>query len=143
MIDALYIAAFVGLGIGIVFSLIFGIYSKSTATSYARSIFGLDSTTAITYGVIGLVVASVVFLATVSALVRDLAYPNAHPWLFSTEVFLMAIPPAIVFLMMAKFRGYPITTTTWEEFAILAGKFGLLHVFLQFSGFYSNVFPPK
>ncbi len=143
MIDTLYISALVGLGIGIIFSFIFGIYSKSTATSYARSIFGLDSSTVIGYAVIGLVVASIVFLATVSALVRDLAYPNAHPWLFSTEVLLMAIPPALVFLLMSKFRGYPITSTTWEEFALLAGKFGALHIFLQFSGFYSNVFPPK
>ena len=56
---------------------------------------------------------------------------------------VMAFLPAVVFLIMAPLRGYKVTGTTFEEFSVLVVKFGILHLLLQFSGFYSNVFPPK
>ena len=97
----------------------------------------------ITDAIFLILAASVIFLATVSGLVRDLYYPMNRPWSFTAEVFLMAIPPALTFLVMVALRGYALTTAdVWEKFVILILKFGLLHVLLQFSGFYSDILPP-
>jgi hypothetical protein len=45
-------------------------------------------------------------------------------------------------LIMTVFRGYVIGFKSMVEFAILVTKFAGLHVLLQYSGFYSTVFPP-
>ena len=62
---------------------------------------------------------------------------------FTLETILMAVLPSIGFLAMAVLRGYRIDSKVSEEFSILVLKFGVLHLLLQFSGFYSNIFPPK
>jgi hypothetical protein len=55
----------------------------------------------------------------------------------------MAFLPSLIIFAMTLLRGYKITGETFEEFGLLVVKFGILHVLLQFSGFYSYVFPPK
>jgi putative Mn2+ efflux pump MntP len=62
---------------------------------------------------------------------------------FILETLLMAILPSIGFLAMAVLRGYHIDSEVFTEFSVLVLKFGILHLLLQFSGFYSNIFPPK
>ena len=138
--DILYIGAIAGLVLGAILSIVFGIYSKSGAESFVRSLFGISTYDLIFGGIIFIVVASFVFLATISGIVRDLKYPTTKPLNFVIETLLMAILPAIVFVIMTPLRGYKITGQTIEEFMVLVAKFGLLHILLQFSGFYTSVF---
>lgn len=141
--ELLYIAAFAGIALGAILSIVFGVYSRTGAESYIRSLFGMSSYDLIFGGIIFVLVASFLFLATISGVVKDLAYPKMRPVNFTIETLLMAILPASVFLVMTVLRGYSITATTFEEFSVLLVKFGLLHILLQFSGFYSSIFPPK
>jgi hypothetical protein len=141
--EILYVGAIAGLVLGAILSVVFGVYSKSSAESYIRSLFGMSSYDLIFGGIVFILVASFLFLATISGVVKDLWYPTTKPVNFTIETLLMAFMPALVFLIMTPLRGYPITGTTYEEFMVLVVKFGLLHVLLQFSGFYSNIFPPK
>jgi hypothetical protein len=92
---------------------------------------------------LAVIIAAFFLLAVVSGLIRDITYPTKSPVKFAVEVLLMGLLPALVFLLMAIFRGYPINSTVLEEFGMLLAKFSILHVLLQFSGFYSFVFPPK
>jgi hypothetical protein len=138
--DLMWISLLVGLAIGGVLSLIFGLYSKAGSSSYSRSIFGIQSTQLITDAVLMLVGASVVFLAVVSALVRDLAYPNKKPLNFAMETLAMATFSSMTIFLMTYLRGVRFSGATVEEFFVLFAKFGVLHVLLQFSGFYSYIF---
>lgn len=141
--DSLIIFAIAGLILGILVSTVFGVYNKKTTVSYVRTIFGYSSNSLITDLIVFVVVATVVVLSVVSAFVRDLTYPTAHPVNFTIETLMMGFLPASVFLAMSLLRGYPITATTIGEFSLLVAKFGILHILLQFTGFYSEVFPPK
>ena len=136
----MWISLLVGLAIGGVLSLVFGLYSKAGSSSYSRSIFGIQSTQLITDAVLMLVGASVVFLAVVSALVKDLAYPNKKPLNFAMETLAMATFSSMTIFLMTYLRGVRFSGATVEEFFVLFAKFGVLHVLLQFSGFYSYIF---
>lgn len=136
---------FIGFGIviSIIISTVFGIYSKNTATPYIRTLFGVSSNDLI-FGMMILVILSTFFvLSVVSGLVRDLTYPTKNPIEFTIETLVVGIVPSLIILLMTVLRGYTITNVTAEEFMILVVKFSLLHILLQFSGFYSSVFPPK
>jgi len=141
--DLLWIFLIVGLAVGGVLSVVFGVYSKAGSSSYSRSIFGMQSTELITNTVILIVGAAVIFLAVVSSLVRDLVYPNKKPLSFAMETLAMATFSSMTIFLMTYLRGYPFTASTAEEFFVLFTKFGVLHILLQFSGFYSYIFPPK
>ena len=140
--ELIWWAVIIGILLGGISSAIFGVYSKRGSVSYSRNIFGFQSSNLISDIVILLVAASFIFLTTVSIMVRDVAYPVSMPLHFTVETLLMAFLPACIIFAMTLFRGYPITLETFEDFGILAVKFGLLHVLLQFSGVYSYVFPP-
>jgi hypothetical protein len=141
--DAIWWSILVGGLLGGLLSSLFGIYSVQGANAYSRNVFGIPSTVLITNAIVTIVAACITFLATVSGLVRDIHYPLESPMKFSIEIFLMAFSSAYVIFIMTVFRGYQITGTTFEEFSVLFAKFGLLHILLQTSGFYSYVFPPK
>lgn len=130
-----------GLGLGTIVSVVFNIYSVSSANKLSYSLFGVDVVSFITSGtlfVIGLIVA---FLSGCSILIRDLAYPNAYPIKFTIETLSMAILSSLVVFIMTVLRGYTINSHTWVEFTALFVKFGLLHILLQFCGVYSSLFP--
>jgi hypothetical protein len=141
--DSIWLALVIGLIAGGLLSTVFGIYNKQTAGQAVRSLFGLNSNTWITDALIMLVAASFVFLSTVSAINRDLTYPVKSPMYFTLETLMMALFPSVVLFAMTVFRGYRINASTYQDFFLLVLKFGLLHVLLQFSGFYSYIFPPK
>ena len=141
--DSIWVALIIGIALGGVISLVFGILSKKGADAFSRNIFGMSSSVLVTNGLVLVVAGAFIFLATLSALVRDLAYPTTFPVQFTIETLLMAFMPSVVIFVMTKFRGLPIDAKTFAEFGVLVAKFGLLHILLQFSGFYSYVFPPK
>jgi hypothetical protein len=140
--DPLWIFLSVGLGMGIILSVLFGMYNKNTSVYYSKNIFGMSSTKLITDAIILLVGTSFLFLSTVSFIVKDLNYPQKSPLYFTIETLMMSLFSALTIFVMTIFRGYQITSNTFLEFGILAMKFGILHILLQFSGFYSYVFPP-
>ena len=82
---------------------------------------------------------AVIYLVLVSIIVQDLRYPREHPILFTIETLLFSLGCAAVIFLMAYGRG-DITLVTVLEFFVVALKFGVLHILLQFSGFYSYVF---
>ena len=140
--DPLWIFLSIGLGMGIILSVLFGIYNKNTSVYYSKNIFGMSSTKLITDAIILLVGTSFLFLSTVSFIVKDLNYPQKSPLYFTIETLMMSLCSALTIFVMTIFRGYQITSNTFLEFSILAMKFGILHILLQFSGFYSYIFPP-
>jgi len=140
--DPLWIFLSVGLGMGIILSVLFGIYNKNTSVYYSKNIFGMSSTKLITDAIILLVGTSFLFLSTVSFIVKDLNYPQKSPLYFTIETLMMSLFSALTIFVMTIFRGYQITSETFLEFSVLAMKFGILHILLQFSGFYSYIFPP-
>ena len=141
--DTLWIALGIGLLCGLAVSVVFGIYSRAGAEPYIRNFFGLSSYDLIFDGIIFMLSAGAFFLVALSWLIRDLAYPMKSSMNFTLETILMAVLPSIGFLAMAVLRGYRIDSKVSEEFSVLVLKFGVLHLLLQFSGFYSNIFPPK
>jgi hypothetical protein len=140
--DPLWIFLSVGLGMGIILSVLFGMYNKNTSVYYSKNIFGMSSTKLITDAIILLVGTSFLFLSTVSFIVKDLNYPQKSPLYFTIETLMMSLFSALTIFVMTIFRGYQITSNTFLEFGVLAMKFGILHILLQFSGFYSYIFPP-
>lgn len=140
--DLMWIFVIIGIVLGTIISIVFGIYSKASANAYTKSIFGVSSYDLIFNSVIFILVAGMLVLATVSAVVKDIAYPISRPINFTIETLLMAFLPSLVFLLMPYLRGYEYTSETALEFIVLTVKFGVLHLLLQFSGFYSNLFPP-
>lgn len=140
--DYIWLAVLAGTIVGVILSVMFGIYSKSTADSYSRSFFGMNSHDFVFYGIIFVIVPSFIVLTTLSIMIRDLWYPVNMPGNFTIETLLMAFLPSCVFLLMPLLRGYNYTRDTILEFVVLVIKFGLLHILLQFSGFYSSIFPP-
>jgi len=133
----------IGIIISIIISTVFGIYSKSTASPYTRTLFGVSSSDLI-FGLMVLVIVSTFFvLSVVSCLIRDLTFPTNNPVEFTIETLVVGIIPSLIILLMTILRGYTITNVTAGEFMILVVKFSVLHILLQFSGFYSSLFPPK
>ena len=140
--DILWIAVGVGLLIGTILSVIFGVYNRTGSEPYIRNIFGMSSADLIFDGIIFILAFGCLFLAVVAIVIRDNIYPSQFPVKFTIETLLMSIVPASIFLVMANFRGYKIDSKDGIEFSILLLKFGILHLLLQFSGFYSDTFPP-
>jgi tetrahydromethanopterin S-methyltransferase subunit C len=138
--DGIWIALIIGLVVGAVFSVVFGVVSKKGSDDISRNFLGMSSSVLVTDAIIIVIIGSFVFLSTLSAIVKDLAYPRAKPINFTVETLLMAFMPASIIFVMTYLRGFPIELKTWEEFGILSVKFGLLHILLQFSGFYSYAF---
>jgi predicted transglutaminase-like protease len=141
--DPLWIFLIIGLGLGGIFSFIFGTYSTAGTTAYSRTFLGMQSTNLLTNTIVFVVGATVVFLSVVASLVKDLTYPQKSPISFTLEALAMATFSSLTIFLMTILRGYKISSSTFEEFFVLFAKFGVLHILLQFSGFYSYIFPPK
>jgi len=130
-----------GLGLGSIVSVVFNIYSVSSANKLSYSLFGVDVVSFITTGTLFFIGLIVAFLSGCSILIRDLAYPKAHPIKFTIETLSMAVFSSVVVFIMTVLRGYTINSYTWIEFTALFVKFGVLHILLQFCGVYTLLFP--
>ena len=94
--DPLWIFLSVGLGMGLILSVLFGIYNKNTSVYYSKNIFGMSSTKLITDAIILLVGTSFLFLSTVSFIVKDLNYPQKSPLYFTIETLMMSLCSALL-----------------------------------------------
>jgi hypothetical protein len=141
--DLIWIFLLIGLGLGSILSLLFSLFSKTGTTTYSRTLYGIESTELITNIIVMFIGASLIVLSVVSFLVKDVTYPQRSPLYFTIETLLMALLSSVIIFLMTYFRGYKFTISTIEEFFILFLKFGILHILLQFSGFYSYIFASK
>ena len=93
----------------------------------------------IKWGTIAFLALAGIYLISLSVVNQDLKYPREHPWLFTAETLLFSFCASVVVFLMAYGRD-DLTLITILEYFVLVVKFGLLHILLQFSGFYSYVF---
>ena len=141
-IDLLY-PAIIGLLLGSIISFIFNLNSQRTVSKFSVLIFGYESDMLIKMILLFTITAGIAGLAGLSMMVRDFDYPKKHFTEFLTETFVASIFPAFLLIVMTYLRGQAFTGYTLIDFLLLAAKFGILHVLLQFSGVYSSIFPPK
>ena len=90
----------------------------------------------IKWTIIALLIISGIYLIVMSILKRDLKYPIAHPWLFTLETLLVSFTMGLIVVLMSYGRG-EFSVKTLLEFVLMTLKFGVFHILLQFSGFYS------
>jgi len=138
-IELIYPALYGGV-IGLILSIVLGIYSKPTASKYSYAIFGTSSTTLLKNVTIFSAALAIAVLSGFSFLIRDTEFPTEHPFLFTSEVLVAGVLPALVLLYMTYVRKKPFTSNTVIDFSLLTAKFALAQVLLQFSGVYSSVF---
>lgn len=98
-----------------------------------------NSNDIIKWTIIALVIVAAIYLIYLSIFIRDFKYPNQHPYLFTLETLLFSLGTASIIFLMSYGRG-TLNIMTFVEFLVVALKFGILHILLQFSGFYSYVF---
>jgi hypothetical protein len=91
------------------------------------------------WGIMVLVILCAIYLLILSILFQDLKYPREHPYLFTLETLLFGFGCGSIIFLMAHGRG-DLNLMTVVEFLVVSIKFGLFHILLQFSGFYSYVF---
>lgn len=83
-----------------------------------------------------------VILTVFSVLVRDIAFPKAHPFAFAIETIALGILPALPIFVLAHYRGVT-RGHAWVLFASLAAKLVVVHLLFQFSGFYTWSLPKR
>lgn len=93
----------------------------------------------INYTILGLIIVALIYLTVISIFKADLKYPNNNPWLFTLETLLFSIGCGAIVFLMAYGRD-KIKFITFIQFILVSLKFGLLHILLQFSGYYSYAF---
>lgn len=94
------------------------------------------SNSIIKWTIITLLIISAIYLIIMSILKKDLKYPIAHPWLFTLETLLVSFTMGLIVVLMSYGRG-EFSVKTLLEFVLMTLKFGVFHILLQFSGFYS------
>ena len=94
------------------------------------------SNSVIKWTIIALLIISLIYLIVMSVLKRDLKYPSAHPFLFTLETLLVSFAMGLIVVLMSYGRGQ-LSIKTLLEFGLMTVKFGVFHILLQFSGFYS------
>lgn len=136
------LAAVVGLALGGLLSLAFGRLALPTRIPFEFTIGGFSTGVILTNLLIVVVIGAIVFFGYVSMIVRDTAFPQAHPWLFFVETLVVSFVPASVIYVMQDFRddGDFNLSKLNREFLLLAAKFGVFHMLFQFSGMYSYFF---
>ena len=98
-----------------------------------------NSNNIIKWGIIGIIVIAFGYLVFLSIIIKDIAYPMAHPYLFTLETLLISIGTGTIIFLMAYGRN-KITSSTFIDFLVITLKFGVLNILLQFSGFYTYIF---
>ncbi len=99
----------------------------------------IHSNSLIKYTIFVILGISLVYLIVASIFVRDLTYPQERPYLFTIETLLFSFGIGSLYFLMAYGRG-KLSWRSLIEFTIIAAKFGIMHILLQFSGFYTYAF---
>ena len=102
-----------------------------------------NSNPVIKWSIVGLLIVSLIFLIVMSILIKDLKYPSSHPYLFTLETLLISFAMGLIVILMSYGRNSKISIQTLLEFTLMTLKFGVFHILLQFSGFYSYAIVAK
>jgi hypothetical protein len=94
------------------------------------------------YGIFVMLGISLIYLIVTSVIIKDLKYPTEHPIFFTIETLLFSFGSSLVYFLMAYGRG-SLSWMSVVEYLIISIKFGVMHILLQFSGFYSYAIPTK
>jgi len=137
-------AAAVGLALGALLSFMFGRVAL-TVKPFDVTVFGYSTGEIISGALILGIVLAIVFLAYVSFVVRDTAFPTSHPVAFVIETLIVAFVPASTIYVITDFRdnGKLDLSSLNKEFLLLATKFGIFHLLFQFSGAYTYMIGTK
>jgi hypothetical protein len=140
--DTFLIAAAVGLILGTLLSYLFGSMALPSKIPYTFTIRGISTNLIVVDLLVLVMVSAIIFLSYVAAIVRDVAFPSTHPWLFLAETVLVAFIPASVLYIMTDVRTTGVINfgELNASFLLLAAKFGIFHLLFQFSGVYSYFF---
>ena len=98
-----------------------------------------NSNDVLKWGTIIVTLIVIIYLVGLSIINQDLKYPRDHPGLFTLETLLFSLGSGAIVFLMAYGRE-DLNVMTVVQYFVVAAKFGLLHILLQFSGFYSYVF---
>jgi len=129
----------IGIIVGLIFLIFFAHFGRKGSENYA-TIFGISSNTITTSLLLFIVVSGFIGLTAISIIVKDLDYPVKNPWKFTVETLLMALLPSLALLAIIYMRTNKINSKDMIDFGILTAKFGLFHILLQFTGYYTYVF---
>ncbi len=140
MAQDLYVSLSIGAAIGVVITVAFMMYGKSSASSITNTVFGTSVHNFVEQFFVSLIALVFIVLAALALIVRDGKFPMENPWKFTAETLAMGFIPALLFLWSTHLRGAKRTLGTWTAFLLLAVKCGLGHVLLQYSGVYSAIF---
>jgi hypothetical protein len=140
--DTFLIAAAAGLILGTILSYLFGSLALPSKIPYQFTISGFSTNLIVVDLLVIVLVSAIIFLSYVAAIVRDVAFPTKHPWLFLTETAIVAFVPASVIYIMTNVRTTRVINFSDlnANFLLLAAKFGIFHLLFQFSGVYSYFF---
>jgi hypothetical protein len=121
-----------------------GAFSLFTGEAF-KAPFKIAWPSILTGMIIIMIVGMIILGIIVGCFVGDIVYPVANPGWFTLETMVMSFgSAALVFLFMytrSISDSRPPIGETLQEFALLVAKFGIVHLFFQFTGFYSWAFP--
>ena len=82
---------------------------------------------------------ALIYLILMSILKRDLKFPSSHPYLFTFESLVVSLSMGLLYILMTYGRNkFKIDTIYFFILNVIV--FLILHLLLQFSGFYSYIF---
>ena len=84
-------------------------------------------------------VVGLVLIFAMAIIVRDTEFIEEKPNKFLMELFLISVLAAVPIFYIGYARDVSLKTTT-IDFILLVIKFGLFHIGMQLSGFYTNMF---
>jgi hypothetical protein len=82
---------------------------------------------------------ALIYLILMSILKRDLKFPSSHPYLFIFESLIVSLSMGLLYILMTYGRS-KFNLAVIYEFILNVIVFLILHLLLQFSGFYSYLF---
>jgi len=129
----------IGIIVGLIFLIFFTHFGRKGSDSYA-TIFGISSNSITTSLLLFIIVSGFIGLSAISIIVKDLDYPVKNPWKFTLETLLMAILPSLTLLAIIYIRTNKINSKDMIDFGLLTAKFGIFHILLQFSRYYTYIF---
>ena len=136
---SLFTAAAVGGILGLIVSIGYRVKTKKDAAKATKNIVGIPPNSFISYTLLGATAGLIVVFSSLAFMVGDFTFPREHPTLFGLELILIAVIPALLFLVCGWLRGSSMKHAGLE-FALLTFKFALGHTLLQLSGYYSYLF---
>jgi len=128
----------VGLFIGLLTAYLFTKYGK--VNDYVATIFGINNNVLLNSIIIIIIVGSIITLSGMSVVIHDYEYPMKNPLKFFLEILVMVILPTLAILVLYYLRGNKISKNDMIGLGLIAVKFMILHLLLQLSGYYRDIF---